>query len=171
MDDNKQTLDWDAVYWEFMPRVYNYFRYQVGDSLVAEDLTATTFVKIWKARRDYKPNRGALSTWLFTIARNTGKDYFRRERMSLPLETMQLPVSDKRPVEDLLLNAQDSARLLELLEQISPKERELIALKYGLGMTNRAVAKLLDMNESTVGSTLYRTVKWLRAAWEVKTHE
>ncbi|MDX1992857.1 MAG: sigma-70 family RNA polymerase sigma factor [bacterium] len=171
MENTRQPLDWDAVYWEYMPRIFNYFCYQVGDTALAEDLTATTFVKAWKARKEYNPARGAVSTWLFTIARNTANDYYRRERMNLPLETVHLPITDERPVEETLQQEMDNTRLAQLLAQLSPRDRELIALKFGLGMSNRAVAKLLNMSESTVGTALFRAVKWLRAAWEVTTHE
>lgn len=171
MNDTRQTLDWDAMYWEHLPRVYKYFCYQVGDSALAEDLTSTTFVKAWKARRAYNPARGAVTTWLLTIARNTATDYYRRERMSLPLETVRIPITDDRPVEESLEDSQDITRLNTLLSQLAPRERELIALKYGAGMTNRSVAKLLDMSESNVGTALHRAVHWLRAAWEVGTHE
>jgi RNA polymerase sigma-70 factor (ECF subfamily) len=171
MEEARQPLDWDTVYWEHLPRVYKYFCYQVGDIALAEDLTATTFVKAWRARREYNPSRGALTTWLLTIARNTATDYYRRERMNLPLETVRLPVTEERPVEEALEAAQDIVRLNTLLGQLAPRERELIALKYGAGMTNRAMARLLDMSESSVGSALYRAIRWLRAAWEVGAHE
>jgi DNA-directed RNA polymerase specialized sigma24 family protein len=46
--------DWDAVYAEQMPRVYNFFRYRFGASAVVEDLTARTFEKAWRARRGYR---------------------------------------------------------------------------------------------------------------------
>ncbi|MBC8098827.1 MAG: sigma-70 family RNA polymerase sigma factor [Armatimonadetes bacterium] len=171
MDDFKGTLDWDAVYWEYMPRIYNYFRYRVGDDALAEDLTANTFVKAWKARNSYDRTRGAISTWLLTIARNTATDYYRRQRENLSLENVTLPIEDDRPVEESLELAQDFAQLRDLLEQLSARDRELIALKYGIGMTNRAVAKLLGVSESSVGTALYRAVKWLRGAWEGTPHE
>lgn len=171
MDTTISTLDWDAIYWEYLPRVHRYFCYQVGDSALAEDLTATTFVKAWKARASYKPARSSLVTWLMTIARNTATDYFRRERLALPLETVRLPVTDERPVEDALQEALDFVRLRELMETLSPRERELIALKYGAGMTNRMVAHVLDMSETNVSTILYRTVYRLRAAWEAAPND
>ena len=36
-------VDWDEVYAEQLPRVYNFLRYRVGDGPVAEDLTSITF--------------------------------------------------------------------------------------------------------------------------------
>ena len=38
-----EEIDWEALYKEYLPRVYNFLRYRVGDELLAEDLTAATF--------------------------------------------------------------------------------------------------------------------------------
>ena len=42
--------NWDAVYAEQLPRVYNFFRYRLRDTAAAEDLTSQTFEKAWRAR-------------------------------------------------------------------------------------------------------------------------
>jgi len=60
----------------------------------------------------------------------------------------------------------DLARLGVLLAQLPPRERELIALKYGGAMTNRAIAAVTGLSESNVGTILHRTIGKLRAAWE-----
>jgi RNA polymerase sigma-70 factor (ECF subfamily) len=57
-------------------------------------------------------------------------------------------------------------RLGRLVAERPRRERELIALKYGAGATNRAIAKLTGLSESNVGTILHRTVVALRAAWD-----
>src|SRR6185436_8383657 len=42
--------DWDQVYTEELPRVFNFFRYRFGHTADAEDLTARTFEKAWRSR-------------------------------------------------------------------------------------------------------------------------
>src|SRR5438132_13040203 len=81
-------LDWEQVYAEELPRIYNFFRYRVGDGMLAEDLTAATFEKAWRARQRYRRNRAAFSTWLFTIARNVATDYYRRRQPLVSWETL-----------------------------------------------------------------------------------
>ena len=83
-----RDVDWDVVYADQLPRVYNYFRYRVGDDALAEDLTATTFEKAWRARKRYRRDRAAFSTWLFTIARNVATDYYRRRHPTVPLSAL-----------------------------------------------------------------------------------
>ena len=59
-------------------------------------------------------------------------------------------------------------RLRVLLARLADRERELVALKYGAGLTNRAIAGLTGLTESNVGVILYRAVQRLRADWETQ---
>lgn len=59
-----QEVDWHYVYSEMLPRLYNFFRYRLGDDFLAEDLTATTFEKAWKHRHRYKKDLGGFETWM-----------------------------------------------------------------------------------------------------------
>ena len=47
--------DWDALFTEQLPRVYNFFRYRVGIRAEAEDLASITFERAWRARHRYRP--------------------------------------------------------------------------------------------------------------------
>jgi RNA polymerase sigma-70 factor (ECF subfamily) len=52
------------------------------------------------------------------------------------------------------------------LAQLPAADRELIALKYGAGLTNRDIAHLTNLSESNVGTRLYRIVRKLRDEWD-----
>lgn len=159
------AIDWDAVYWDAMPRVYNFFRYRIGDDQLAEDLTASTFLRAWRSRDHYAADVAAFSTWLFSIAQNLAVDHFRRHKPVLALD--DLPhLHDDNTIEDLIERRLDSSRLSVLLERLTPRERELIALKYGAELTNRAIAQVTGMSESNVGTTLHRTIQKLRQQWD-----
>jgi len=161
------AVDWDAVYWETLPRVYNFFRYRVGEDQLAEDLTATTFVKAWRARDRYADDLAAFSTWLFSIAQNVAVDHYRRRKPELSLDSDRLPaLTVEHSLEDLIEQRADSARLTALLNRLTPRERELIAIKYGTELTNRAIASVTGLSESNVGTTLHRTIQKLRQQWD-----
>ncbi len=156
--------DWDALYAEQLPRVYNFFRYRFGNDAVAEDLTSITFEKAWQARSRYRRDLGAFSTWLLTIARNVAVDHYRRHRHHEPLEAAHAVSGGETP-EELAERKSDIERLERLLGELPERERELVAFKYGAGMTNRAIARLTQLSESNVGTILHRTIQGLRADW------
>ena len=157
--------DWDAVYAEALPRVYNFFRYHTGDDQLAEDLTSETFEKAWRNRDRYREDLASFSTWLFAVARRVAADHFRRQRPVVPIEDAA-QVADPQDVEQVAQERADFAHLAKLLAQLEERERELVALKYGAGLTNRAIAHLTGLTESNVGTLLYRLTRQLRAHWE-----
>ena len=159
-----EAVDWDAVYREEMPRVFNYLRYRGLDRATAEDLTSATFEKAWRARDRYRRDRAAVSTWLLAIARNVAIDHFRRKRPDVPL--VEDAARDEETPETAALRAGQSLRLAKLLRALPERERELLALKYGADATNRAIATLTGLSESNVGTILHRTIGALRARWD-----
>ena len=158
------AVDWDVVYAEQLPRVYNFFRYRLADQSLAEDLTATTFEKAWAARERYRRDIGAFSTWLFTIAQHVAVDYYRQRHAELPLDAALELASDSSP-HDEYQRHDDAAHLSQLLAQLGERDRELIALKYGAALTNREIARLTGLSESNVGTLLHRITSKLRGAW------
>jgi RNA polymerase sigma-70 factor (ECF subfamily) len=159
--------DFEALYNEHLPRIYNYFRYRLGDGPLAEDLTAATFEKAWRSRERYRRDLGAFSTWLFTIARRVAVDHYRRRRPQTSLED-QAHLSVDENLEERVQQQADIQKLSVLLARLADRERELVALKYGAGLTNRAIAGLSGLSESNVGVILHRALQSLRTDWETE---
>jgi RNA polymerase sigma-70 factor (ECF subfamily) len=157
-------VDWNAVYAGEMPRVFNFFRYRGFERATAEDLTSAVFEKAWRARERYRKDRAGISTWLLAIARNVAIDHLRRSRPAVPLEEASL--RDEETPETAALREAQSRRLRALLGALSERDRELLALKYGAGATNRAIATITGLSESNVGTILHRTVGALRDRWD-----
>jgi RNA polymerase sigma-70 factor (ECF subfamily) len=156
-----EEIDWEGAYKEYLPRVYNFFRYRVSDRALAEDLTGSTFEKAWRGRARFRHDLGAFSTWLFTIARNVAIDHFRRRKQSISLDQVG-ERADPISLEETVQRNHDFARLSALLSQLTVRERELVAFKYGAGLTNREIARLTRLSESNVGVILFRVVEKLR---------
>ena len=157
--------DWNAVYAQELPRIYNYFRYRVGPGGDVEDLTSRTFEKAWRARHRYRRDVAAFNTWLLGIARNVATDYLRTRRWHVPLdEAAALPTETSTP-EQLAVRGSDTERLAALMPTLDDRERELIALKFGAGLTNRDIARATGFSESNVGTIVHRAVETLRDRW------
>lgn len=157
-------MDWDAVYADQLPRIYNYFRFRLGRDADAEDLTARTFEKAWSARSRYRRDLAGFSTWLFRIAQNVGIDHLRSRRAHVPLD-VAADLSAEITPESQAARDSDLQRLGRLTSQLSEREQELIALKYGATLNNREIARLTGLSESNVGTLLYRIVQALRSQW------
>lgn len=163
----KTEIDWEAVYRQQFPRIYNYFRYRLGNDDLAEELTAETFLRAWRSRRQYRADLAAFSTWLFTIARNLATDQLRGRQPEVRLALAEDRASEER-VEKTVQKRQDAVRVRTLLAELPAREREIISLKYGAELSNRDIARIMGLSPANVGVIVYRTVRKLRARWEVK---
>src|SRR5215470_11151745 len=112
--------DFEDFYKVELPRIYNFFRYRVGDGQFAEDLTSETFEKAWRNRDHYRRDLSAFSTWLFTIARRVAIDHYRKHHTDLSLdEIADLP--HEETTEDAAQARADFARLSILLARLADR--------------------------------------------------
>ncbi len=145
--------------------VYAYVLTLLRDRAAAEDVTAVAFERAYRRRRTFDRRRGDERGWLFGIARNAALDELRRNR-----RTATLVVDPEDVSEDALVSedGEDMAvrrtAVREALEALTPRERELIALKFHAGLSNAELASVLGVSESNAGTLLHRAVQKLRRA-------
>lgn len=160
------ALDWDALYTHHVGRVYNFFRYRVGDTGTAEDLTAATFEKAWCKRMQFRGESDSFTAWLFTIARNVANDHFRKSPLLVSLEAANHLASPDSAAE-VLERTDEFNRLVVAINRLPRRTRDLTTLKYGAELNNRQIAKQLHLSESNLGTILSRTLQKLRLELEV----
>jgi len=134
-------MDAGQIYEEFHPKVHAYVRGKIQDPRDAEDLVSAVFIKVVKKLDSYDPAKPSVSTWVYTITRNTVTDYFRTRRSMAVFE-------DYMPDESPTMNLTDDApdHLAEALTSLKEKERDLIVLHYYTGHTLKTVAEMMGMS-------------------------
>lgn len=137
----------------------------------ADDLMLETFGKAFKNLKNYSPNY-AFSTWLFTIANNTAIDFIRRQK-SNPLpnnnnqhnndfedSTQEVKTNAPNPEEDVI--RKENYKLIRtLIDQLKPKYRELIIMRYYEEYSYEEIAKKLNLPVNTVKVQLHRAKQFL----------
>jgi len=164
MTASVEDINWDSVVGNELPRLYNYFRYRLGDEHVAEDLTSVVLEKAWVKRHRYRKDRAAFSTWLFAIAQNEVITYLRKRRITLPISMAEDVTGET--AEAMAEQAQDLGRLSHLLADLPERERELVSLKFGADLNNREISSVTGLSESNVGTILNRVLQKLREQME-----
>jgi RNA polymerase sigma factor (sigma-70 family) len=154
-----------SLYDRYFPRVYNYMRLRSADALLADDLTAQVFERALLHLGSYDPREGVFAAWLFGIARNLWSDHLRRERRQawLSLAAIRPRAHGDPSPEESLIQAETQQALQRALQSLSERERDLLALKFAGGMTNRQIASLVGLSESNVGVFVFRALQRLRA--------
>ena len=159
-----------TIYDHYFPKVYNYVRYRLGDAETADDVTAQVFERTMVNIGRYRPEKAPFSAWLFAIARNAVTDHLRaqKRRRWLSLDALRDRASAQPQPDEAAIRGETRAELLAAIARLSDRERDLIALKFAAGLTNRHIAELTGLSASNVGVILYRAVGRLRAELSTK---
>jgi RNA polymerase sigma-70 factor (ECF subfamily) len=152
----------EALYRSSRDDLYAYVATLLRDPAAAEDVTALAFERAYRRRRTFDRRRGEERQWLFGIARNAALDELRRRgrlaRLAAEPRDAAEPELDERDI------ALRRTAVRAALASLSPRERELVALKFHAGMSNAELAKVIGVSESNAGTLLHRTMEKLRKA-------
>ncbi|MGH2889314.1 MAG: RNA polymerase sigma factor [Solirubrobacteraceae bacterium] len=161
----------DANSWERFELLYRTSRDDVfayvctllRDRAAAEDVTALAFERAYRRRLTFDRRRGEERAWLFGIARNAALDELRRRRRvsSLAAEPADLAGAGLDDGADVALRR---TAVRAALAGLSARDREVIALKFHVGMRNGELARVLGVSETAAGTLLYRAMEKLRRA-------
>jgi len=113
----------------------------------AEDLCSDVFEKVLRKLPDYQPDKATLSTWIFTITRNTVIDYYRRSR---PQEELDENLSDDSEVDEDLLQSESLSELAEALKRMPQQLRDIVVLRYYDGKPLTEIARMMDLSYGAV---------------------
>ena len=136
--------------------VHRYLLFLTGNRAVAEDLTGETFEKAFRAWRRFDPRRGTPRAWLCRIARHAALDHFRSEERRVQREDRYAG-----GVADVEEPAWGEGALASALGELSPAEREVVALRVLLDLDGPTSARLLGISQTACSTRLSRALKRL----------
>jgi RNA polymerase sigma-70 factor (ECF subfamily) len=139
----------EILYGRYVRPVFGLALRRLGDRGHAEDAVQEAFAAIWRSASTYRPERGAAGGWLYTVARNAIVDRLRRNGPTVDAELPELASSEPGPAR----RSEDSDvawRVHRALEELQPREREVIELAYWSGMSQSEVARYLHLPLGTV---------------------
>jgi RNA polymerase sigma-70 factor (ECF subfamily) len=139
----------ELLYRRYVRPLFGLALRRLGDRGHAEDAVQEAFAAIWRSASTYRPERGAAGGWLYTVARNAIVDRLRRNGLATDAELPELVSPEPGPPE----RAEDSYvswRVHRALEELQPREREVVELAYWSGMSQSEVADYLGLPLGTV---------------------
>ncbi len=148
------------LYRGYLPTVYRYAYARTGVRQDAEDVTALVFERAWISFARYR-DTGAERAWLFTIARRTLADHYRRRApIAAPLSDT---LRDATPgPEAIALQTAEIRRMQRLVGALGPAQREVIALRFFAELPYAEIARVLGKRESAVKMLAYRALEEIR---------
>ncbi len=150
------------MYNTYADDIYRYLLVHVRDQHLAEDLTSDTFMKAWNRLEafDFKHPR----PWLYTIARNTMMDHWRKKHP----ETLgdEEHVSDAEPIEAVLDKKLSADAVKAAVDALPQDMRSIVTMRFTLGYSAKKTAESLGTTEGNVRVIQYRALKKLKGLLE-----
>lgn len=154
-------LAFAEVYRRHSSRIYSYCFRRLGSWETAQDLTSLVFLEAWRRRHDLRLDRGnSVLAWLFGIANNVIRNSERAKRRhwhamaSLPAVSL---VHDHADEVAARLDAEAKIkRVVECLEAMTTRDREILTLAAWGQLDERQLADALGIPKGTVKSRLSR---------------
>jgi RNA polymerase sigma-70 factor (ECF subfamily) len=160
--DRAQRGDREALeelYLLHFDRIYSYLHMSVGNRHDAEDLTTQTFLKMLESIKRFRWQAAPFSAWLFRIAHNLAMDHFRASRRWQPEEEVPEQPGDAEPsAEAQALQSIGRQSMLELIEDLSEEQQQVLTLKFVFNFPNAEVATILGKTEGAVKSLQHRAL-------------
>jgi RNA polymerase sigma-70 factor, ECF subfamily len=140
--------------------LYGFGLRRLGDPLLAEELVQLVMTRLWRYGARYEPDRGSVRTWVFTIARSTVVDLYRRR----PTATPTGDLSDQVDAVDELEGLVRAEAVRTALDRLSGEHREMLDLAYYRGLSQSEIAARLGLPLGTVKSRTFYALKAFRLA-------
>ena len=160
-------MAFDALYERYRLPLYRYMHRQIS---VSEDILNELYQDVWlkliKSRKQYAVKAG-FKTFLYQIANNTVRDYFRREsvrKIMSNLENESEVIDSGMSPEASIIQNQLMNKFRKILDELPQQQRDVFLLREEAGLTSAQIAEVMQVSVDTVKSRMRYAVSRLKAA-------
>ena len=172
---NREALE--VLYDRHGNAVYSLAVYMLRDPGAAEEVTQDAFFNLWRRASSYQPERGKVTTWLFSIAHHRVIDEVRRRRRREPLQAFQdvelvaQPADESGDPSRFAMLQMQRSKIKEALSTLRSEQREVVVLAFYGGLTHSEIAKQLGKPLGTVKTRMRLALKKLRNVLDPRSQE
>ena len=136
-------MDKEKIYRDYHGKVFGYVRSKINSVEDAEDLAADVFLKVYEKLDSFDESRASLSTWIYTITRNTLTDYFRTRKV---FSEIPEALEDGSSLENDVCRVEMLEILAKALEALDGRERDIIILRFWSGRTLKEITAQMGIS-------------------------
>jgi RNA polymerase sigma-70 factor (ECF subfamily) len=149
---------WATLFDRYYPVLCRYAYARLGSAAEAEDVASQTFLKAYEAIGRYEYRRRPMLAWLYTICRNLAN----KRRGNAWARTVALAEAEDAPAQTLGPDFANRLDLMEAVLELKDRQRDVVILRFSLGMSLREAAGVLNTTEAAVHSLQTRALANLR---------
>ena len=159
----------EVLYRDHYRDVYRYVLLSLRRPDDADDVVADTFDRAFAAWRSGQGPAGRALPWLIVIARRIIVDRWRRERLIRWLPFTGRPGIDPPDGDDSATRAEFWLWLDELAKALTPRQRDVVFLRYQRDLTDEEIGEILGISASGVRTVVSRALAALRSHPELRS--
>lgn len=153
MAQDKQALA--ELFRMFGPKIKGLYLRQGVEGALAEDLSQEVMLTVWRKAKLFSPEKGAVSTWIYTIARNLKIDHLRRQSSKPHQDVDDVVLTSDYDSAETLLERDDAVTVVgQALKTLPADQREVLELAYGEDLAQTEIAERLNLPLGTVKSRM-----------------
>lgn len=142
--------------------IFRFIYYRTNHQQTAEDLTEEVFLKAYRSLATLKGGTGTLRGWLYSIARNTIIDHYRKAKETINLDALEELPSYEDSVVDRLEASDDTVALLETLKKLSSEQQTILKLRFFENLSITEIATTLNKSEGNIRIIQHRGLQQLK---------
>jgi len=150
-----------ALFDRYAPRLLRVMQRQVRSESDARDLVQQTFLQLHRARHDFRQDSN-LRPWLFTIALNLKREYFRRRGRRPEAPLLLDGRSDPQTAAHDPVREERARQVREAIAALPSAQREVIELHWLEGLPFQEVAQIVGASLTAVKVRAHRGYERLR---------
>ena len=147
----------NALIERYRRRVYDYINMMVKDADAASDIFQETFIKVVRFLKEGRyTDNGRFLSWVLRIAHNQVIDYFRQKKQLNNISESEAGydiLNNKKfsdgTIEDVMISEQIRSDIRNLVDFLSPEQREVVLMRYYNGMSFKEIAEQTDVSINT----------------------
>jgi RNA polymerase sigma-70 factor (ECF subfamily) len=146
--------------------IYRFVWSRVRHQQTAEDMTGEIFTRMVTSLSTYQDTGIPFRAWLYRIARNLIVDHFRQhgERLPLPLDAVENMTEETDNMDSIVQQKITVEYVEQALDRIDPEQREVVMMRFLVGLPLKEVAVTLNKTVPAVKSLQHRGLAALRVA-------
>jgi RNA polymerase sigma factor (sigma-70 family) len=135
-----------------------------SDRELSRDAVQETFFRLIRSRDKGMPEN--LAAWLFTVCRNVLTDHMRRQRVvQFGWDLPEMESDESASPDQQLARGEREDRLVKMVAELPERERELVRLKFQVGLSYKEIEEITGISQGNIGYFLHRAVKELKDRW------
>ncbi len=158
--------DFIDIYEKHFSQLYRFIYYKTYHKETAEDIASHVFLKAFENIDKYDSTKGAVSSWLYRIARNLVIDHYRTKHKTININDVW-DLAGKDNVEIDVQNKEQLESIKEVLNTLPLSQRDIVIMRIWQDMPYKEIAEVIGKTEASCKMMFSRTITKIRETMSV----